>query len=400
MRIRFVDRDNFHINQLVQTCWDQHDSHVGETFRLLSRSEEERAGLINDSEQTSAETDIESPEERTRPRPLDLSRFGQPQPTQQTTPERVSPRRLLIAVDGGIVNLGEFMGGATAFAVRGAAIVLIENELIVLRYNTGALLIDENNRVPVFRYIGHRLGNEELYLARTESGRLVPRPSAFETPNQIQDRCRNFVERMIQEEALGILLGNGAGLLLLDGALPAGTFDTPLTYLEDFLRTAANGSVDVAAVSKKSSVSLAGRHISDLFDDDPSFVGYLPLKEAIRMEREQLVDKGLAREASAITLANEMFAVRFGLGPPALAFRVDVHNSIQLTATDVVHSIFDGCQIQGCYPRPLIDAHQASSFFFQDVQALTADLVARTGAIPKEDPSMGWMFQPFGAFGK
>jgi hypothetical protein len=67
---------------------------------------------------------------------------------------------------------------------------------------------------------------------------------------------------------------------------------------------------------------------------------------------------------------------------------------------EVLQHIFDQCQIQGCYLRPLIDAHQYSSFFFQDVQTLTADLIARTGAHPREDPSMEWMFAPFGALGK
>jgi len=99
-------------------------------------------------------------------------------------------------------------------------------------------------------------------------------------------------------------------------------------------------------------------------------------------------------------LANELFAVRFGLGPPALTFRVDVHNSIRSTANEVLNDVFDQCQIQGCYPKPLIEAHQFSSFLFQDAQTLTSDLIVRTGARPKEDLSMEWMFSPFGSFGK
>lgn len=307
---------------------------------------------------------------------------------------------LLIAVDSGVVDLGEFIGGAIAFAVRGAAVCLVEDSITVLKYNTGPILIDRENQVPVFEYIGRRLGKEDLYLAKTEDGELIPRPSAFDTGNQLRDRCRNFVERMIHEEALSVMVSNGGGLLLLDGALPAGTFDTPQSYLEGLLRTAARNGIDVCAVSKKSSVAVGGTPVSALFDDRPTFVGFVELKEALTRERDRYIEQGVVREASQITLANELFAVRFGLGPPSLTFRADVHNSVRSTPEEVLRRVVDRCRIQGCYPKPLVDAHQHSSFLSQEVQALTADLVARTGAKPKEDPSMEWIFAPFGAFGK
>ena len=37
---------------------------------------------------------------------------------------------------------------------------------------------------------------------------LIAKPSAIDTVNQMQDRRRSFVERMIQEEALGLLAAN------------------------------------------------------------------------------------------------------------------------------------------------------------------------------------------------
>lgn len=72
--------------------------------------------------------------------------------------------------------------------------------------------------MPVFRYIGTRSGSPDRYV-KEENNQLIPQPSVIESINQITDRCRNFVERMIQEEALGILAGNGGGTLLIDGAL-------------------------------------------------------------------------------------------------------------------------------------------------------------------------------------
>lgn len=392
MKITFADRTNTHIDRLVQVSWEARGSHEGEYLLLPERDEEEVSHLISD-EQESQPPGEDVPY-------IDLSKFGATNPFEAETTNVEPVRRLVIAVDCGIVHLGEFVGGGIAFAIRGSAVCLMPDEVVVLRYNTGPLLVDSRNCVPIFRYIGHRLGDETLYLVRLDNGELVPDPGVLGNINQIQDRCRNFVERMIQEEALGILVSNGRGLLLLDGALPAGTYDTPAAYLKQMLDTAATNKVDVIAVSKKSNISVAGKPITALFDDQPTFVGYIPLQEALEREREKYVKEGRARTVSAITMADELYAVRFGLGPPAMAFRVDVRSSISSTPVEVLNNAVAQCPIHGCYPRPLIEAHQFSSFLFQDVQLLTADVVVRTGARPREDPSMGWMFQPFGALGK
>jgi hypothetical protein len=399
LQIRFVGRTNFDIDRLVQICWQEQGLHQGEYFQIPNRADLDPNDLINDEREEEVEAE-ESPQNGTHP--INLSDLSAAERSEEEDTQANKPfvKRLVIAVDSGVVDLGEFVGGAIAFAVRGAAVCLINNGITVLRYSTGPILIDEHNQVSVFGYMGGRLGKEDLYLARTSDGKLVPRPSAFDTGNQLRDRCRNFVERIVQEEALSVLASNGGGLLLLDGALPAGTFDTPQEYLRSMLRAAARNKIDIAAVSKKSRVAVGGRPVSALFDDLPTFVGYAQLKEALTRERDSYVEQGIVREASQITLANELFAARFGLGPPALTFRVDVQNSIRSTPSEVLRSVFDRCQIQGCYPRPLIDAHQHSSFLPQEVQSFTADLVARTGARPKEDPSMEWIFAPFGAFGK
>jgi hypothetical protein len=126
----------------------------------------------------------------------------------------------------------------------------------------------------------------------------------------------------------------------------------------------------------------------------------MPLTHIITADRLKLIEKGLARETEDITLGNELYAARFGLGPPALTFRVDVKNSKRSTPAEVINTVFSDCQIHGCYPKPLIEAHQHSSFLSQDVQLLLADLVVRTGARPKERQSMDWLFAPIGSFGK
>jgi hypothetical protein len=166
------------------------------------------------------------------------------------------------------------------------------------------------------------------------------------------------------------------------------------------LETTVKNKIDVAAISKKTRIVVSRKPLSALFDESPAFVGYMPLKEIIRAERDELVSQGIARRVEDITMGNELFAARLGLGPPALTFRVDVKNSIRSTHSEVIESVFSDCQIHGCYPKPLIEAHQHSSFLYQDVQLLLADLVVRTGARPKERQSMDWLFAPVGSASK
>ncbi|WP_129630253.1 DNA double-strand break repair nuclease NurA [Candidatus Oscillochloris fontis] len=313
-----------------------------------------------------------------------------------TPPTRVV-RGLMVAVDSGVITLGNLVGGGVAFAIRGSAVCFADKNLLILRYKTGPLLITQKNILSVFRYIGTRLGNPDLYV-KEENNQLIPQPSVIESTNQITDRCRNFIERMIQEEALGILAGNGGGTLLVDGALTV-SYDTPKIYLEMMLRTASRRSIGVCAISKRSRISIGGVPVDSLFDAYPTFVGYAPLLQAIDLERQAYSDLKL-RSANDITEAEEVYAVRFGFGPPGLTFRVDVTGSPAASKVDVLNDVYFNAQMVGGYPKPLIDAHQYSSFLPGEAMSLLADLVARTGIRTKEEPSMGILFQPFGAFGK
>jgi hypothetical protein len=206
---------------------------------------------------------------------------------------------------------------------------------------------------------------------------------------------------MIQEEAVSILTGYGGGILLIDGALPAGTYDTPDNYTRTMLATCRDRHISVAAISKKTKITVRGRPISNLFAEQPDFVGFVPLSDIIRQERQDMQRKGeKVRSVLAVTLAEAIYAVRFSYASPGLTFRVDVNAASGSTPDEVLNLVQNRCQIYGGYPRPLIEAHQYSSFFAQDAQLLLADVVVRLEVHPQEQPTMNVLFEPFGAFGK
>jgi hypothetical protein len=306
----------------------------------------------------------------------------------------------IIAVDSGVMNLGQFTasGPACAFALRGAAVCSAGKDLFILRYNTGALLITPRNKVAVFSYISQRLGKPDLYVTPDVTGKLVTRPSAADTINQMQDRCRNFVERIIQEEALSLLAENRGGILLIDGALTV-SYDTPRVYLQQMLTYAREKGIDVCAISKRSTITLGDTPIDAIFDPYPTFVGYAPLRDIFERERSAYEHLNM-RPPEDITVGTELFAVRFGLGPPGITFRVDTSKCYGSTDRDIINDVYNKCQIYGGYPKLLIDAHQYSTFLGGEALNILADLVVRTGLRVKEQPSMGVLFEPFGTFGK
>lgn len=383
MSIHFADSSNSAIDHLVSLCTQT--ATASRSGILLTRPLDEFDRPTDITENDAPEAPDEAPAITSR---------------IQAYPFTASQRYiqdLTIAVDSGVITLGQVAGGGIAFAVRGAAVCMAQKELLILRYNTGALLLTPTNMLPVFRYIGERLGTPDLYV-KEEKGRFLPQASAIDTVNQATDRCRNFVERMIQEEAIGILSANHGGLLLIDGALTV-SFDTPKLYLSEMLRYAQLHGVDICAISKRSNITIGTVPVSAIFDQFPTFVGYAPLLQVIEQERGAYM-QGTVRAGRDVTAGTELYAARFAFGPPGVTFRVDVSKSMGSTDVDVINDVYNTCHIYGGYPRPLIDAHHYSAFLAGDGITLLSDLVVHTGLHVREQPSLEVLFQPFGAFGK
>ena len=377
MRVEFMDQSNRDIDRIVDIAKSHMASRFGTLYVSAFQSEEE-------DEDERPELD----------EPLDLE-LTTPDPVRFNPLPRTKPLPL-VAVDSGVQELGTLSGGGLALAVRAAAVLLRgESRPIVLRYHTGGIVIDEGNRLPVFRAIGERLGQPTLWVDITEDNRTELADKTPLRPNEVKSAVRSFVERMVTEEAIGLLSSLGGGTLLLDGALPPSSYDLPNQYVVTMLKECAWKKIDVVALSKKTRYTVGGRPIGALFDDDPAFVGYAAIRK--------YVDSPRARRESDyrnISAAKEVYAARFAIGPTAMTFRVDVHNSISSTPKEVIERVYTDTPLYGGYPVPLIMAHQYSSFLGLEAPMLAADLVARHGLRFEADRTMDVLFQPFNAFGK
>jgi hypothetical protein len=115
MNFRFIDRTNRYIDNLVEISWRESSSHVNEVIFTRTTEEGDITKAINDKS--------DSPEKYEDTTTLNLSQEGKTQTFEES--QVVRGNKVVIAVDAGLVHLGDFVGGGIAFAIRGAAICLV-----------------------------------------------------------------------------------------------------------------------------------------------------------------------------------------------------------------------------------------------------------------------------------
>ena len=389
--MKFANRENLIIKGLVELSWETLANHRGDILLYQERNMKPDE-LIDESDKLADRYSSED----------NIALSGSVKATRMGRPKRKDPPPI-IAVDAGVVNLGSLAKGGIVFAVRGTACCYTsEGSIIVLRYNTGAIAIDNTNKLEVLHQMGGYLGEPEFYVKVIEEEPFLAETSSFtETADQTQDRFRNFVERIIQAEAVGILKKYGGGILLIDGAITPRAFDTPDSYVKNLLDQCNKNLIDVVAISKKTTITVAGIPIQKFLTEayGPDFIGYVPIKKLLQDERRKAQKAG-GKNRIRVTKASEMYAAKFGFSPTSMTFRVDLHNCRGMTTDEVINDVYNYCRIYGGYPKPLIEAHQNSCFLFQDFQNLLAQATVKLGSKPQFQPSMDILFQPFGASGK
>src|SRR5574338_1152526 len=165
--LQFEEKSNLAISTLVQICYSNLKLHQQDT--LVTKPLEN----IYQSQYQAIDDQIQYPEPED-----DISTIGPPILAYPFAQTKHPIKNLVIAVDSGIVPLGQLMGGGIAFALRGSAVIYNseqgtdKNILMVLLYNSGVIIVNNQNKGPIFRYVGERLGKPDLYVRRN-NGRLV-----------------------------------------------------------------------------------------------------------------------------------------------------------------------------------------------------------------------------------
>jgi len=192
-----------------------------------------------------------------KPQDVDLNRFlpphieeREPEETLTLRPDvRISvkkinpvlPKRRVVAIDTTSITLGYVKDGAVG-AIRGAVIVREPDKknLRIERYGPYLLAPTNQNKQAIY---------EKMRKAVFKVTKKARSPGYV----KMIDRARSFLEKLLQLEVTRTYTNS---LLLFDGSLISGTVDNPKQFVGEVLDSAAARGNDVAAISKRTTLSL------------------------------------------------------------------------------------------------------------------------------------------------
>jgi hypothetical protein len=172
------------------------------------------------------------------------------------------------------------------------------------------------------------------------------------------------------------------GLILLDGSLTSGTFDTPVERMREILSTARRHGNIVLAFSKATCLRVNGYLITDLLpEDDPPYL---------------LETMGLRFKPPTILLG-DVYVAR--LNKANLAFRLDIDREIPFQdRIEAVEKLIGNDLYLQSYPETLRLAHILCTFTANEVLAIQHFITRKHGIQIINRPDMHRLL--FGPFGK
>lgn len=205
---------------------------------LRPRILEMEGGLYNDSEMIEREDDkIQFDFEKLKVE--DVKSF-----------KKIKKELNMAAIDTSTIQLGITKEGII-MAVRSAIVVRKGPNYCLYRFGPRILSLTVKNKNKWYAYIRASLGFKKV----------------DKTPELsiLQDRIRNYIERLTQREAVKCIKG---GIVLFDGTLIGETFDTPKEYVQKTLAIARKNKNSVLALSKKTRlITKGGASITNLLSD-------------------------------------------------------------------------------------------------------------------------------------
>ncbi len=172
------------------------------------------------------------------------------------------------------------------------------------------------------------------------------------------------------------------GLILFDGSLTSGTFDTPVQRMREILNSARKNSSIVLAFSKMTSLRVNGYLITDLLPEhEPPYL---------------LETTGLQSKPPTVLLG-DVYVAR--LNKANYAFRLDIDREILPSQRMVaVEKLVGNDLYMQSYPETLRLAHILCTFTANEVLAMQHFITRKHGIQMVNRPDMHRLL--FGPFGK
>jgi hypothetical protein len=296
-----------------------------------------------------------------RPSSLQLKR--QPIPLKPVYQETV-----IAAVDTSTIKIGETSTGII-IAIRGATVWKQNRNYRYTRLGPFIFHITEENKKEVYNTL------ETAYFNTHYTSNHQAAPHLMQMPTRLASLLERWLQAMLAKTVTN-------GLILFDGSLTSGTFDTPVQRMREILSMARRNKNIVLAFSKMTSLRVNGYLITDLLPEhEPPYL---------------LETTGLQCRPPTVLLGDVYVA---HLNKANYAFRLDIDSEIPIQRRmEAVEKLLGNDLYMQSYPETLRLAHILCTFTANEVLAMQHFITRKHGIQIINRPDMHRLL--FGPFGK
>jgi len=275
---------------------------------------------------------------------------------------------IIAAVDTSTIKIGETSKGII-IAIRGATTWKQNRNYRYTRLGPFIFHITEENKKEVYNTL------ETAYFNTPYASNHQAAPNLLQMPTRLASLLERWLQAMLAKTITN-------GLILFDGSLTSGTFDTPVQRMKEILSTARRNNSVVLAFSKMTSLRVNGYLITDLLPEhEPPYL---------------LETTGLQFKPPTVLLG-DVYVAR--LNKANYAFRLDIDREIPVQQRmDAVEKLVGNDLYMQSYPETLRLAHILCTFTANEVLAMQHFITRKHGIQIINRPDMHRLL--FGPFGK
>jgi hypothetical protein len=274
----------------------------------------------------------------------------------------------IAAIDTSTIKIGETSKGII-IAIRGATVWKQNRNYHYTRLGPFIFHITEENKKDVYSTL------EAAYFHTRYEGNHHAAPHLMQMPSRLASLLERWLQTMLAKTVTN-------GLVLFDGSLTSGTFDTPVQRMREILSIARRNKNIVLAFSKMTSLRVNGYLITDLLPEQ---------------ETPYLLETTGLQFQPPIVLLGDVYVAR--LNKANYAFRLDIDKEIPLqNRMEAVEKLAGNDLYMQSYPETLRLAHILCTFTANEVLAMQHFITRKHGIQIVNRPDMHRLL--FGPFGK
>jgi len=273
----------------------------------------------------------------------------------------------IAAVDTSTIKIGETATGII-IAIRGATTWKQNRQYHYTRLGPFIFHITEENKNEVYNTL------EKAYFNTYYNSNRQASPHLTQMPTRLASLLERWLQTMLAKTV-------SHGLILFDGSLTSGTFDTPVQRMKEILSLSRRNKSIVLAFSKMTSLRVNG---------------YLITEQLPKHEPPYLLETTGLRFKSPMIPLGDVYVARLNKANYAFRLDIDRENPLQQRMTAVEQLLGNDLHMQG-YPETLRLSHILCTFTANEVLAIKHFITRKHGIQIINRPDMHrLLFGPFG----